>query len=265
MDSVLAYLLLLAVVSFCMRATAGGTTIERTNFDLMDQRVLLKCRNENMDPVTRAVWTRDGVMVQNSSRITINDNGSITIAPARPEDEGVYRCGPSTDEESLGETFNFAVAPHAQKRSRQMFGHLGSNFSIPCPVEIGPISRQQGFSVDWRQETEGTTLINVGLIRYNGSDSEANTTLIPSSFDSSHVFNVSDLSLLVHNFSVPNVNKKIFYTCTISTGPQRQRRASAMINVTTQFSKLLSLWTLSTVASNPPRMIISLLVDIVGC
>ena len=160
-----------------------------------------------------------------SSPVIRNNNGTITIAPALPKDEGEHR-------------FNFTASPHAWKKSRQMFGHLGSNFSIPCLVEIGPISRQQGFTVEWIQRTQQRTelLLNV-LIQYEGNASEADTTLIPSSFDSTHVFNVSDLSLLVYDFSVPDVNRKeIYYTCRVSAGPQRQQQASAMINVTIQFS-----------------------------
>ena len=260
MGSLLTYLLLLALLGNCMWATAGQTMIVKNSFDLMDQHVLLECRNKNeaFDLVMSAVWTRGGeIFVPDSSRRTINENGTITIAPALPKYEGEYRCGPDVD--SLGERFNFTVSPRALKKSRQMFGHLGSNFSIPCLVEIGPISRQQGFTVEWIQRTQqptGLPGLNV-LIQYEGNASEANTTLIPSSFDPSHIFNVSDLSLLVYDFRVPDVNiKEIYYTCRINAGPQRQQQASAMINVTTQFSKFLSSWTLKIVASNPLGMII---------
>ena len=247
------------------------TVIIKNSFDRMDQHeVLLECHNNNaaFDLVWCAVWTRGGeIFVPDSSRITINENGTITIAPPLPQDEGEYRCGP--DEESLGERFNFAgiytyksynimhythafiinqydysytVSPHAQKKSRQMFGHLGSNFSIPCLVEIGPISRQQGFSVEWIQRTQQLTGLPLNaLILYEGNASEADTTLIPSSFDSSHIFNVSDLSLLLYDFSVPDVNRKeIYYTCRVSAGPLRQQQASATTNVTIQFSKFFS-------------------------
>lgn len=83
----------------------GEAAVEKKSFDRMDQHVLLECKNA-ADLVRCATWTRDGALVHNSSRMTINENGTITVAPALPEDEGVYRCGP--DEESLGETFNFA-------------------------------------------------------------------------------------------------------------------------------------------------------------
>ena len=245
MGSLTCLLLTLLCNSYCVWVTAGETIIIKNSFDLSDQHVLLECReyNEAFRLVSRAVWTRGGeVFVPDSSRMTINENGTIIIAPTLPDDEGEYRCG--ADEESLGEIFNFAVSPRALKKSRQMFGLLGSNFSIPCPVEIGPISRQQGFNVEWIQRTQqptGLSALNV-LIQYEGNASEASTTLIASSFDSSHILNVSDLSLLVYDFSVPDVNQKeIYYTCRISAGPQKQQRMSALINVTTQFSKFLSI------------------------
>lgn len=125
----------------------------------------------------------------------------------------------------------YAVSPHVQKRTQQIFGHLGSNFSIPCPIEIGPISRQQGFSVLWIQRAEEIFLLNL-LIHYEGNASEANTNLIPSTFDPSHVFNVSDLSLLVYDFSVPDLNQKeISYTCRIGTSDEQQASATIIVTI----------------------------------
>ena len=75
-------------------ASASGLHVNRVNQVGVDGvRVRLQCRGSTSVAVRSPTWLRNEVVLRASNRITINSNdGTITFSPARPRDEGVYRC-----------------------------------------------------------------------------------------------------------------------------------------------------------------------------
>ena len=83
---------LVIVAVLVAAASASGLHINRVNQVGVDG-VRLQCRDRTSVAVRSPTWLRNEVVLRTSSRITINSNdGTITFSPARPRDEGVYRC-----------------------------------------------------------------------------------------------------------------------------------------------------------------------------
>ena len=85
---------LVIVAVLVAAASASGLHVNRVNQVGVDGvRVRLQCRGSTSVAVRSPTWLRNEVVLRASNRITINSNdGTITFSPARPRDEGVYRC-----------------------------------------------------------------------------------------------------------------------------------------------------------------------------
>lgn len=81
----------LVVAVLIAAANANGLKVRNP---ARDRGVALQCvYRDTSTPVQDPTWLKNGVELHNSNRITINsNNGTITFSPARPKDEGVYRC-----------------------------------------------------------------------------------------------------------------------------------------------------------------------------
>lgn len=81
----------LVVAVLVAAANANGLKVKNLS---RDRGVALQCVNRDISTHVRdPTWLKNGVELHNSNRITINSNdGTITFSPARPRDEGVYRC-----------------------------------------------------------------------------------------------------------------------------------------------------------------------------
>ena len=77
----------LVVAVLIAAANANGLKVK-------DRGVALQCVDRDTSTHVRdPTWLKNGVELHNSNRITINSgNGTITFSPARPRDEGGYRC-----------------------------------------------------------------------------------------------------------------------------------------------------------------------------
>ena len=53
---------------------------------------MIPCRPPRGKPDPRVRWTKDGDPVQTSSRITVEDSGTLTMRDTRRADTGVYVC-----------------------------------------------------------------------------------------------------------------------------------------------------------------------------
>lgn len=83
---------LVIVAVLVAAASASGLHVNRIN-QLGVDRVRLQCRDSTSVAVRSPTWLRNEVVLRPSNRIAINSNdGTITFSPARPWDEGVYRC-----------------------------------------------------------------------------------------------------------------------------------------------------------------------------
>ena len=83
---------LVIVAVLVAAASASGLHVNRIN-QLVVDRVRLQCRDSTSVAVRSPTWLRNEVVLRPSNRIAINsDDGTITFSPARPRDEGVYRC-----------------------------------------------------------------------------------------------------------------------------------------------------------------------------
>lgn len=54
-------------------------------------QAVLRCRAVGYPPpIVR--WSKDGVQLQATDRLSIESDGTLTLRPVRPEDHGTYRC-----------------------------------------------------------------------------------------------------------------------------------------------------------------------------
>lgn len=60
----------------------------------------LQCRATGY-PLPRVIWMRDHVSLMNSSRLTLQNDGSLIIHPYKPEDAGPYVCNATNKKESV--------------------------------------------------------------------------------------------------------------------------------------------------------------------
>lgn len=83
---------LLIVAVLVAAASASGLHVNRNRLGV--DGVRLQCVDSATSLRVRSpTWLRNEVVLRDSNRIAINSNdGTITFSPARPRDEGVYRC-----------------------------------------------------------------------------------------------------------------------------------------------------------------------------
>lgn len=86
--------LIAAVLVVGVLIAAANADGLRVNNPARDSGVALQCVDRDTSVlVQNPTWFKNGFELHDSSRITINGNdGTITFSPARPRDEGVYRC-----------------------------------------------------------------------------------------------------------------------------------------------------------------------------
>jgi len=115
--------------------------------------------------------------------------------------------------------FPSPVPPHAPRPFRHTFHGLGTNFTLPCGVEIGEISRQMRHRVQWLlymvPPSPGADFSP--LFRYDSSEND-NSTM---EFDSLYQFDPSNqnFSLHVTDFAVDTGSLQqhdVYYECTVT-------------------------------------------------
>jgi hypothetical protein len=156
-----------------------------------------------------ATWTKDGDPFDQATapdrRVSLNSTG-ITIDPVRPQDEGVYRC-------NNGTPLELTTPPHRTQREVQiMMKELGSNFSLPCGIRLGRISRSKTFTITWQQIGSNNGFVTLTSCTHTG-------TMRPRSAQHSSSCTSDDFSLSIHNFGesgdIDLPKQQVRYKCTV--------------------------------------------------
>ena len=89
---------------------------------------------------------------------------------------------------------------------------LGSNFSVPCGVELGHISRSKEYRVQWQRFISEEAFVTLFSCTYTGSQGTSPTSCSPD-------LNPDDFSLAIHNFGASgdiNLSKlHVKFKCTV--------------------------------------------------
>ena len=69
--------------------------VPTSHFVLAGTSICLPCEPTGVipiDPGATVTWNKDGTIIVNSERISINTNRSLCISEANPNDSGTYGC-----------------------------------------------------------------------------------------------------------------------------------------------------------------------------
>ena len=133
------------------------------------------------------------------------------------------------------------VHPHAPRKFIHAFHGLGTNFTLPCGVTIGDISRQMHHRVQWLLYMVSPGTVHTRLFLYDSSQDDSSTM----EFDGMYQFNPSNqnFSLHVTDFAVDTVSLQqhvVYYECTVTTYIQGfSTSETATTNVTFEFGMYL--------------------------
>ena len=115
------------------------------------------------------------------------------------------------------------VRPHVSEEFRSIFRGLGTNFTLPCGVTIGEISREDRHIVEWVLFLDPPSH-NASYLRLFSYDSSQNRDAVFNNgsyrFDPSHNF-----SLQVTDFTVNSSSLKkhvVYFRCTVDTFGREQ-------------------------------------------
>lgn len=113
-----------------------------------------------------------------------------------------------------------AVPPHSnQLRPPLVMHELGTAFTIPCGISLGPLSLSRNYTVTWQRYTNSSTHFErVGKCQHisgGEEDSPADKCITPK-----YRINLRDFSLTVYNFSISTLNinltePKVVYKCRV--------------------------------------------------
>lgn len=117
----------------------------------------------------------------------------------------------------------FSVRPHVSEKLRYIFHGLGTNFTLPCGVTIGEISREDHHRVEWVLFSDPPSH-NAPYLRLLRYDSRQNSDTIFN--NSSYRFDPSrNFSLQVTDFTVNSSSLQkhvVYFICTVDTLDRRQ-------------------------------------------
>ena len=103
--------------------------------------------------------------------------------------------------------------PHRTQREVQiMMKELGSNFSLPCGIRLGRISRSKTFTITWQQIGSNNGFVTLTSCTHTG-------TMRPRSAQHSSSCTSDDFSLSIHNFGesgdIDLPKQQVRYKCTV--------------------------------------------------
>ena len=135
------------------------------------------------------------------------------------------------------------VYPYAPRKFIHAFHGLGTNFTLPCGVTIGDISRQMRHRVQWLlyMVPPAPGAVHTRLFLYDSSQDDSSMM----EFDGMYQFNPSNqnFSLHVTDFAVDTVSLQqhvVYYECTVTTDIRGSSfLGTATTNVTFEFGMYL--------------------------
>lgn len=232
---VLLCLIQLVYLATAARPSQGRSGKGRTRHDpytidvrsLTESRMVLMCF-KNLRRILDARWTKNGRPLEEvaagSSRVRIHV-ANVTIDPVLPEDEGKYRCNdgkelPLTSTHSSYNTqcnayytwsvvpsdrcimYLSAVPPYVnQSQPLSLTKELGSTFTLPCGIVLGPISLTRSYEVEWqRLSKNGTRLMSISSCIHSDPSFLDSPEQNPNNCNPN--LNMKDFSLTIPNFTL---------------------------------------------------------------
>ena len=97
-----------------------------------------------------------------------------------------------------------------------MMQEIGSNFTLPCGIILGPISRSKTYEIEWSRKIPRGRVMSISSCQHSDFRTLDSPDQHPD--DCNPNFNFSDFSLAINNFSVSDddINAGMFqvnFTC----------------------------------------------------